>query len=448
MGRERVAFRDSFLVVGGGPLQVQMIKQVQSSGLQAIVTDSNPEATGMKIADEAIVLDTYDEKGHADLVRQPDYSYRISGVATCGADVAPTVSAAAAQGWQLPHLPYPIAKRTHNKYEVRKALSQAGLDKYQPGWACFAVKGPPWRVLKYKDGVNPEFISRNPYVTKPVSDCASRGVRLCEPNSDMQANLLWSKGANGTQVLMEERLYGKEHSAEVIFDHDGKDIYFNIVDRGFIYLNGKAIETGHINPSVDLSPARWEACRQAVLLAAKALGVNWGPFKCDLMTNEDGVFILECTARLSGGYDCQATTPLATGRNPIGAALSLAYDQWPLPETVMMPPVYKYSACHAIMAKPGTIKRDSRERLDELFRKKHPDKISTVFWSPKLKPGYVVDPYSNCADRIGFVITTSTFASSAWAIADEYARQLAEELKDLMDNGLEPEKSQKKMQRL
>src|SRR5581483_10374810 len=87
------------------------------------------------------------------------------------------------------------------------------------------------------------------------------------------------------------------------------------------------IETGHTNPTRVPAAVQEEIYRRTAW-AAEIVGIDFGVAKCDFkLTEQYGPTILEMTNRLSGGFDCQYTKPLATGLDLIKATIDLAIGE-------------------------------------------------------------------------------------------------------------------------
>src|SRR5205823_4763427 len=87
---------DAILIVCGGMLQVPAVEIAHGLGLTVVMTDANPRAAAMAMADVPVTLDIYDANGHCRLVDDLERRYRLLGVFAEGADVEVTVAAAAA----------------------------------------------------------------------------------------------------------------------------------------------------------------------------------------------------------------------------------------------------------------------------------------------------------------------------------------------------------------
>jgi biotin carboxylase len=352
------------------------------------------------------------------------HSYTMRGCCTAGADVAPTVSAVC-EIWDTPGIPSVVAERTHNKYTVRKALDDAGLERYQPRWIHMASAGKDKRI----DALRTDAFAREhcnmlgmiydfslPIVLKPLSQRASRGISIVRHASEYYA----AEGKVtqfGNAWLEEECLTGTEHSAEMILDGAGNVLWFNIVDRIFDYSSGTPIELGHVNPTC-LTP---EQVIDIVLMmghVSKALDVTWGPFKADVMMTEDGPKILEVTARLSGGWDCQKTSPL-TGRHPMRTLLQLACGM----EVERQPKILEVrnvAACAAILPQKTGVVTKIPTRWPQMLQS-YPQEI---LWN--VQAGDTIGPAQHNGERAGFVLAQGVTRYAAWIRAKEAADALAE----------------------
>lgn len=410
------------VIIGGGFLQVPMIKEAKALGFATIVTDRNPHCPGARIADITLAIDTYDVQKHRQVFSSlflPDtYGYDVCGVATCGADVAPTV-AAVAEELGLPGIPYDVAVRTHNKATVRAVLSKSPVTLHQPAYTIYRQSTTEEIVRDIHDGFFRH--GRDKVVVKPTQQAASRGVSIVGPNDNISAAVEYAM-EYGQEILVESCMTGTEHSVELIL-RDGELLYQNIVDRIFSYVGGVPMELGHINPSrlylenSDLVARIIEIVQDA----AQVLGVFWGPFKADICVTPKGhVYIFECTARLSGGWDCQATTPYSTGRNPIRTVLMLACDLPMDKDKPWLPTTTGgFAACAAGFPKPGAI-RSLPARADFTT-----DMVNIMEYHIICREGDVIPEYKHCAQRQAFFIAKARTYHLAWKYAYEAATQWA-----------------------
>lgn len=387
----------AILIVCGGLLQLPAIDAAHDLGLWVVMTDGRIDAPAMKLADEPVQLDIYDVEGHVALVHELQRRHDLVGVFAEGADVEVTVAAAAAAAG-LPGIPLEVAQNTKNKARTRACLDRAGVPN--PAWAEVATVE---EAVAVAEGIG------YPLVVKAVDNCASRGTtRVAESHLLEPAIRLAIESSTTSTALIEDCLTGSEQSVELLFDENGGAHRLNVVDRPFASGVSYAIELGHVNPSA-LPPAEQERIYQLAETAAAACGVAFGAFKADTILTADGPRIIEVTARLSGGFDCQKTTPLATGRNFIRAAMRLACGM-PADPADLEPTRDLHAAAWTAFPSPGRV-----VRVGGVGRALHQPGVDEVLL--RVEVGDVIPEYRDCATRPAFVIASGRTSEEAIANA-------------------------------
>lgn len=333
-------------VIAGGILQTWTIKNAQEQGYKVIVSDRNPLAPGMQIADQAILVDTYDHQAHREIATgmlRNSYQRPIA-VLTAGADVGPTVSAVA-EVLRLKAAPFDVAVNVRNKLKLRSILNAS-----HPLWMESRINDDDNINLRWKARCKSVGCKPYPFVMKPLEMSGSKGVTLVtSPYRIADAmKKIRSINRSATSVLIEEYLEGEEISTDS-FVENGKIIFANAAYRTFHTFG---IESGHINPYqpplevIDI-----------IQRAAIKLGVTEGPFKVDLMKEKNyGWLIMECATRLSGGFDHMKTCPMATGKDVTDAMLDYAIHG-SIKKHKLTPTKKNYTAAYWPILKPGIVKK-------------------------------------------------------------------------------------------
>ncbi len=322
-------------IVGGGLGQVPAIHAAHDIGYSVLLTDGNPDCKGASIADEFHLASTQDADAHAILAHALKGMGRddIEGVFTTGSDAEVSVSTVA-EVLGLRSIPVDVARACKNKILTREKLE--GLP--QPTWnACTRLAD----LAAAADRIG------WPVVVKAPELSGSRGVSVHHDPSNFFKEAIKARNlSKDGRVLIEKCVRvkdtNKEYSTELLFDNNGKCHRLNTVERRFITINGVPVETGHINPA-PLSQGQQDALFNLAEQAADKMGVNFGAFKLDTIKVGGTFYILEVTARLSGGFDASHTTPLATGRNFIEAALRVALGMDV--GDCLIPAHHSYAAC-------------------------------------------------------------------------------------------------------
>lgn len=302
LGRELAASWDSYttksaklrvLLPGGGILHTWAVKEALALGLIPVVTDRDPDCPCAKIPGvEFHEIDCYDEEKFAGLA----FDAAFCG----GADTHVVVARAhdilgeRERRWVTTE----TARTCKDKLLAKQALLRAGVP-----------------TARLSTGVGRA-------IWKPRSLSGSRGVRQVDC---VNAGSPEGPGEN----FYEEFLEGPEQSVEVLLGPYSRAI--NIVDRHFVWVDDQPLEVGHTNPT-RLDELTQKELYNLAYSAAAAVGAKAGFFKIDSILTKDGPKVLECTPRLSGGYDSQLSTPLSSGRNLLRYGLQLACGMEPDPK--------------------------------------------------------------------------------------------------------------------
>lgn len=410
--RISVAMRDAILIVGGGLLQVPAVRIAQDMGFAVVMTDASLDAPAMQLADEANALDIFDVAGHQSLVESLMRRYHLRGVFTEGADVEVTVAAAAAVA-NLPRIPVEAALNTKNKQRMRQCFDRAG------------IPNPTWmEVRSLEEGNVAAKEIGFPLMVKAVDNCGSRGTTRVEHESQLGDAIRWAQENSTTQTaLLEECFHGSEQSVEILFESATSCHRLNIVDRLFQTDGTYAIELGHVNPT-QLDDKVQQQLFEMTERAAAACGVQFGVFKADTIWTSARPRILEVTARLSGGFDSQYTTPLSTGRSFIRAAMRLAVGL-PLDPCDLQKKWSRYAAAWAAFPSPGLV-----DHIEGVAEVQELPGVKEVFL--RVQEGDVIQPYTTCVARPAFVIAVGDTYEQAVLNAQNGAQALRIETSPLV----------------
>jgi biotin carboxylase len=283
-------------------------------GLLPIVTDGNPSCPARWDSRTLFFhVSTYDIDNHRKLAQYLRGSFKIAGVLTVAADVGPTVSAIA-EDLNLPACSLKAAMTARDKIRMRSKLALE-----HPRWL---IHGPDASVQSAMAALN--WRPKLGAAVKAPSNRASRGFSLVPGNADTrtmeQAIEQARKASQDGFVLIEEALAGPEIAIDA-FVVDGTVQIVNVADRKFLR---PGLEIGHINPGPDPD----DDVKRLAQLAAERLGVDRGPFKLDLIRDEEyGWTILEAATRLSGGFDHMWTAVRGPEKDITGMMIQFALGQ-------------------------------------------------------------------------------------------------------------------------
>ncbi len=386
------------MIVGGGIFQVPVIKTARDMGLKVVVTDYDPDAEGMRLADFPLVVSTRNINLTVNAAKQFHQECPLDGVMTVGTDASQTV-AAVANALGLPGIPFEVAERATDKIKMRRCLREKGV----------AVPDfrPIWTLEEAQIAVQEMTL---PLVIKPCDNMGARGVKKIQHPDELPSAFQEAKEASiSGNLIIEHYMEGPELSLDALVC-EGQIEITGVADR-LIERSPYFVEVGHTLPSA-LPQDQQDQVVGTFKSAIKAIGINHGAAKGDIKMTSAGPKIVEIAARLSGGWMSAHTFPLSTGINLYKAAIEIALGQSPSDMKVKNKLV---AVERAIIPPPGKIL--SIKGVDEARKIKGVREVILM-----KEPGSRVEEVKSNIGKTAYVITVAQSREDAIRIND-LARQ-------------------------
>lgn len=404
-------------------MQLPIIEAAKKLGMVTAVMDKNRRAPGMKIADIPLFFSISNKKQAVNAAVEMTKKYgKIDGVVTVGTDFSTTVCAIARR-LKLPATEESIAKKCTDKSLMRQTLSKAGL--IQPIFKKIEKQEKFSSLQKWKDSTIAQWkndckkkqSAPYPAVVKPVDSMGARGVIKVNDDAQLKKALAYSLNFSPTKrLLIEKYLSGKGlWSGELSIDaliFKGKISITGIADR-MITHPPYFVEDGHIIPSV--RPKKIiDASVKTFKKAIRALKIQHGAAKGDIILTEEGPVIGEIAARLSGGFMSGYTYPLSSGVDLMEKMLLVAcgINPYPIREKKGIVVVE-----HALYSKPGKIKE-----IQNLEKVRSMKGVEHLFIHVQ-KGSEVKNPENNLM-KCGNVIVSSSTVGKAMDIVDKVRKTI------------------------
>ncbi len=379
------------LIVGGGIMQVPAVRRAKELGLTVIVSDYNPSAPAVPLADFFVKASTLNAKETLDeVVKLLDREgLKLDGVLTVGTDASFTV-AVISEKFGLTGISPEVAFRCTNKSAMREALKNAGV----PVSKFFSVSNE-------LDAVNSFEKLGGVVVVKPADSMGARGVRACETEEEVVEAFRKAKQFSRSGiVVVEEYIEGDELSIDSIV-WNGETTITGIADR-IIEFYPYFVETGHIIPSSKPDSVLREAV-EVFKKGVNALGITVGAAKGDVKVSDKGVFIGEIAARLSGGFMSGWTYPYSSGVDLMEAVIRIALG---FPPQDLTPKKKMFVVERSIVAPPGKI-----IRISGLDKAKRSAGVKELFFDAR--EGDVVYSPTNNLEKAGHIIVVGRTKKTA-----------------------------------
>lgn len=387
------------MIIGASALQLPAILAAKEMGLYVGVIDYNPDAIGIKYADEYFNVSTIDEQG----VYLATKEFDADGIITLATDMPIRALAYTCEKLGLNGIDYETAIRATDKEMMIKAFENA------------QVSHPWYFTIDDINNIPVEIVF--PCITKPVDNSGSRGVMYVDNLLQLKESILYSSqnGRSG-KVIVEEFMQGPEVSVEVIVVNKEVNI-LQITDK-LTTGSPHFVEMGHSQPS-QLSDEIQKSIRLLAKQAIDAIGINNGPVHAEMIITKEGPKMVELGARMGGDKITTHLVPLSTGIDMVKATINLALGEEPIIDEKYC----KGATIRYFEAKKGVIKKI--DGVDDAFLIQGVQEIS---FSKEI--GEEICEIDSSAARIGCVLAQGDTAQDAINIANKVINQINIEIQE------------------
>ena len=180
------------------------------------------------------------------------------------------------------------------------------------------------------------------------------------------------------------------------------------------------MEDGDTLPST-ISPHMLQKVKGVSTKAVKALGIDFGPVKGDILIDKNGPKMIEMAARLSGDYFCYETAPLHNGINLLEIVMDQAMGL-PIDLKRLQPKYERGVALRYVWPSPGKIVSISGP---EKVRMK--DGVRFFKFEPKWKDirvGVEILPAKSMGERVGAVLVAANTREEAIQLAENCVKEI------------------------
>jgi biotin carboxylase len=392
------------LFVGAGRHQRRAILRAKQLGLRVVAVDRNPDAAGLKHADEAEVVDVVDVEGVIEVARR----FGVDGALTVSADRAVPIVAAVAEALGLPGIGTDTAHLMTHKVAMRRKLAQGGVP--QPRFAAVRARreaAPAAETVGF------------PAVLKPADSGGQRGLFLLKSFDDLDRHLHAALVESPTgEAILEEFTDGLELNG-LIVTRGGEPYPLLLSDRLRPPGDGFGVGWIHSFPSKLFGDAFEEAERVA-LRAVRTLGLQDGIAFPQLIVRDGKAVIVEVAARIPGGQMADLAFH-ALGVDLVEIALRQALGE-EAPDELVLPRHSRPTAIRFLTARPGPLpvgKVTKVSGIDRVLRA--PGVVQADVF---LEEGETIRPVRLDGDRRGYVIAVGQTNVQALERAEAAARLL------------------------
>ena len=285
------------LVLPGTQWQVPLIEKIQEMGYKALVVNPDPNAPGMKIADQVLVSDIFDKERVITFGREQ----KVDAVISDECDIAMNLIAELGTTFHVPTLDEESAALYTDKFLMREFSKQHGL------------RYPEYKICKTADDAVALLREINrPIIIKPLDSNASHGVFKCTTEEEVRYHFEESMSFSRVEksVLAERFIVGTEFTIDGVKTPHGHYTMAISEKKHFAHNESIANELlfSHNNPKFDYDKLR--ATNDAFVMKSNLqFGFTHAEYKY-----EDGEFyLIEIAARGGGNMISSCITQYMTG---------------------------------------------------------------------------------------------------------------------------------------
>lgn len=275
-------------IIGASSEALHTITLAKQLGLKVVAFDGNPDADGLKVADEAVVVDISNEDATIDAVRKAEVDF----VLTVPIGRYLTTIGAVNDALKLPGITKSMAVNCTDKYLFHQKLNEKQLRNC----SCYCLP----------EDSEKELVLQYPAILKPRFGSGSRGIHYLENKEQLQKALLQ---IGDEPYVLEECMAGEEYGMDgAVINGTFHMVLLRKKDNTPL-PNRQAVAYYSVWEEDSFYQPVYEYMKQVV----EALGLSECLLHADLIKGENEPFAIEVSARPSGHNLHNLFTPMATG---------------------------------------------------------------------------------------------------------------------------------------
>lgn len=388
------------LILGGGRYNVPSILAAREAGFITLVTDRNPCAPGLEVADIALPIDLNDCESLIAAVKEAGGIHGVVSMAEAGVRAAAHISARLG----LPSISEEAAANATSKARMRQL------------WQSIPQYSTEFAIVGSQDeaGAAARTLGSFPLIFKPDRSLGgSRGVTMVGSLREVASAFAGAKagGLPDSDVVIERCVEGTEHSAEVLI-WNGRTSVLCIGQKV------KSVPPYRVDISVQYPAPLTMVQRHEVAdmcdVATKALALTQGVAHVEFCYAKSGPVLFELGARCGGGHTPQIAHHVS-GVSEFVESCRMACGMAP----TQLTPLHNRGADYRFLVfDPGVVRS-----VDIPPSLTASDCILDA--GVTIQAGQTISPLHSTSDRAGFLVATGATLEEAVTCADRGCREIS-----------------------
>lgn len=286
-------------IIGASTESLHTIAKAKEHGITVLALDGNADATGLKMADQAVVVDISNEEKTIDAVKRTGTDFvltvPIGRYLTTIGSVNDTLG--------LPGISKQTAVYCTDKLSFHSKMQEKNLRQCN----CYEVKADLHEredlCRRIKTG---QTHLEYPSILKPRYGSGSRGIHFINSYEELQKGM---KHTQGEDYILEECISGEEYGVDgAVIDEQFYLVLLRKKENTPLPVR-QAVAYFSVMPEDEF----YVEIKAFMEKAVKVLDMNDCLLHADIISGENGPFIVEMSARPSGHNLHNLFTPLCTG---------------------------------------------------------------------------------------------------------------------------------------
>lgn len=310
-----MSINTALLCIGAGPEQVPAIELGRRMGYRVVALDGNPQAPGLRCADNGIVVDLRNTEAVIGIAREVNASCIVP--VPLGAVLTTVGAVNDAMRWR--GISHQSAVACTDKIVMRRALSKGG------------VRQPSFRITHSPNDVRAAAQAIDlPVVLKPIRGSGSRGVALINSEADLKLMLTKAQATGQFEVaggmMVESALPGSEYGVDAVVV--GGECTVLSVRAKVICPPPHRVAIEYTGP-MPISPTLFVEVQATIQTAVRALELNDCLVHADILLDvqKSSVSLIEISGRPSGFGLGLEMLPACLGINPVEQMIRMLLGQ-------------------------------------------------------------------------------------------------------------------------
>lgn len=338
-------------VLGGGPAQLNLIRRIKEKGHRVAVSDRNPSAPGLALADYPSTASSFD----ADAVIRAARKAGTERFLTLGTDQPVLTAARASEALDLPYfLNVPQARLVTNKADMKEMFREQG------------IPAAPYRLLEPGFAESELEGLRFPLVIKPLDSQGQRGVLRVGAADEIRSRMDEVLGFSREKRILAEEFYPSKEITLSGWVYRGRPYLFSITDRETVENDPyMGVCVSHRYPS--RFHGDWDELEELSARICRAVGLKDGPIYFQILGGEQGYRLNEIACRLGGAYEDEFLPGLC-GADPLDLLIEQTVNPdytWDHPERMDELRDGQYFSLQMFFCRPGEIR--SQRGMDRVL---------------------------------------------------------------------------------